>query len=406
MNIKKTSYNGVMINLHYYFSKNSKKREIRFLLFRLLNSHRNSKDTISKFKARKLSLYNLNNSHKMLPYKGVDTYSVSFTFVNPNLIKDDNYVDDIINLINEMYIDRKGISEDIFNRTKMEIIEEIKQQEDSILSVANKNINKLLYKNKVDQTNISGDLENYYDITYQDVLTEIDEFLNCPNFKVSILGSLDDSFINKLNKSLKVRESTDIDNSYNLDINSYDELVVDKSNKFSQTLIKLVYKFDNEQNDIETSYKMSIFANILGVSSISYLFEEIREAKGYCYYIGSTTSLEKDILEVTSLVSSNKYLDAIKDTNEVVLRVIKDFDNERLEHSKKRIKESLLSLKDQAYYESYDQREEYFLKRGLTLDKMIKIVDNVTKDEMLILTKSIKPILKYALVGEQSEEDW
>lgn len=133
-----------------------------------------------------------------------------------------------------------------------------------------------------------------------------------------------------------------------------------------------------------------IAADILGGGPNSKLFKNVREKESLAYYIGSTVFKYKAIM----LVDGGIEFDNFDKTVEIVRKQIEElqegkFTEKDIELSKKSIRSSVESIKDSIFLIT-----EFFFSQSLnddnrTLDKILKNLEDVKKEEILEASSKI-----------------
>ncbi len=155
-------------------------------------------------------------------------------------------------------------------------------------------------------------------------------------------------------------------------------------------------------------FAWNLFNLIMGVSFTSRLFKEVREKRGLCYHVRSSSDSWADVgyWTIYAGVATAKVEEAVKAIlTEVSLAAEKGVTDEELVVAKKRLK-TMLAFKseDPEFMGEYYGRQEIFHEPILSLDDYIKRLESVTKEDINVLTRKylIQKNLNMALVWNKS----
>jgi len=157
-----------------------------------------------------------------------------------------------------------------------------------------------------------------------------------------------------------------------------------------------------EEPDIPAIY---VFNTVYGSGANSKLFMNVREKLSLCYYAGSAIVLKKGIMLVSSGIEFDKYEEA---KNEILaqLEAVKngEISDEELETAKRSVASELRSAMD-----SQGELEGFWLSQAMEgLDygpmELAELIEDVTKEDVMAIARSIEPDLIYFLKGFEEEE--
>lgn len=161
----------------------------------------------------------------------------------------------------------------------------------------------------------------------------------------------------------------------------------------------------------EERFAWSIINIAVGVGFTSRLFKEIREKRGLCYAIRSSSDNWADVgyWSIYAGVATEKVEEATRAIlGELAKAGEKGLTEEELRIAKKRIK-TILAFKteDPEFLNEYYGRQELYDMPILTFDDYIKEIDNVTKQQIDQLTKKylVTNTLNMALVWNRKREE-
>lgn len=138
-------------------------------------------------------------------------------------------------------------------------------------------------------------------------------------------------------------------------------------------------------------YAWSVFNLLMGVSFTSRLFREIREKRGLCYHIRSSSSNWSEVgyWSIYAGVATDKVEEAVKATlTELAKARDEGITEEEVVIAKKRLKTMLaFRSEDPEFQNEFYGRQEVFGEPILSLDDYLSKIDGVTASEINTLTK-------------------
>ena len=151
-------------------------------------------------------------------------------------------------------------------------------------------------------------------------------------------------------------------------------------------------------------YATSLFNEIFGGSSISKLFMNVREKKSLCYYCSSVYMISKGVIFIScGIKSENK--DAAY--NEIMYQLDEmkkgNFTDADITTAKKLLYNSLTQVND-----SPSGLDSYYFRRNMagipyTPAESIKLIEAVTKEDIMRVAESVVPDTVYFLRGTEEE---
>lgn len=161
----------------------------------------------------------------------------------------------------------------------------------------------------------------------------------------------------------------------------------------------------NTLTDFERKYVLLVYNELLGGSSNSLLFNNIREKNSYAYYVNSNQKAYDNILMIYSGIepgNSDNVLKLMKKTLEDLRKG--KFDKKILDNSKETIVASIKASLDNpagiinTYYAQTLVNSENFEKR-------IEQINKITKEDIINLARKINMHTVYLLEGTETHEE-
>lgn len=159
---------------------------------------------------------------------------------------------------------------------------------------------------------------------------------------------------------------------------------------------------------------MSVLITILGAGASSKLFQEVREKKGLCYYIGTGAEQYNEVGSVVTQAGIAKDVEkvkiALKATLEEHENMVKgNFSEEDVVRAKEMLKgRLLLSMEDSFNIAHFYGNKKLLESKVESPEEIIEEIMSVTKEEIVSLAKEIftKDKRNFAIIGPFEEKDF
>src|SRR5690554_6168017 len=138
-------YQAIHISFYFIDKIESDAFLYRFLLARILTSYTNTYMSKQKLSKKLNALYGMFITNHVFVLKNYHIMRFNFVFPNPSLISDDTLIDDIVQIIKEMFFDRKPFLPSIFEEAKRYTINEIQSKKDHKFAYAKEQLVKYIY---------------------------------------------------------------------------------------------------------------------------------------------------------------------------------------------------------------------------------------------------------------------
>lgn len=176
---------------------------------------------------------------------------------------------------------------------------------------------------------------------------------------------------------------------------------IDNVNQSQLTLLCTL----NNLTDFERKYTLLAYNEMLGGSSSSLLFDTVREKNSYAYYVNSSQKAYDNILMIYSGIESGNSENVLKLIRKTLQNIAKgNFTDNDLENAKNTIIASIKASTDSpagiinTYYAKV-------LVDSLEFEQRIENIKQITKSDIINLSKKIAMHTLYVLEGENNEED-
>ncbi len=333
--------------------------------------------------------------------------SFILNFLNPKYVNDANYLDHVLELPFEMIlnpaIEAKEFDIKNFNVVKNRLYDEILSVGENISRVSLKKALKKLDSKSPTSYGVLGTVEELENISpktladaYQDLITS-----NCD---IYVIGDLDmDQVANIIfkyfkNPVVKTKELPDlyVSNPAFKRVRSFSE-----KSKFLETNLVQLYSLDDltEKERITTLY----FYNFLlgGGGLNTKLYQLLREKNSLCYGVKSVYLKYDNLLLIQTSINKNDVKKAQRLIKQAFLEMKKgEFSEEELQNAKESFIFSLnLSLDNPGGI--LNNYVFHILDHLPLIEDRIKMIEEITKEEIVAVASKIKPNISFVLEGEE-----
>lgn len=333
----------------------------------------------------------------------------SVNFINPDLIDEASYLEDIINFLFEMIMHPNVTNEEFdiesFNIVKNNIALDIDSIEEDPNKKAINNALTFMDENSPSSYSLLGTKEDLQKITPEKLYKAYIDVMN--NFSVDIfaIGNLNiEKLVMLITRYYKNHRINDNNFDYYID-NKINKKVVSKTDDstFLQTQLIYFYNlYDLDKNEKEVTFQLLNY--ILGSGGLSSkLYKYIREENSFCYRIGSMYFKYDSLLCVNVALENKNVESTIKYIKKAVSEMqngkfsdedLKDAKNNlllALKYNKNNPLSLLAHLEFKVFLDNYD------------IDERIELVEKVTKNDIVKLAKKIVDNSIYILKEENHE---
>lgn len=320
--------------------------------------------------------------------EGMNRESIIFfldLIFNPN-INDNSFVN-IDKQKNKLKQDIIGIKD---NKIKYSVINLMEKLKDKPYSY-----NTFGYLEDLDEINGSNLYDYYKSVISKD---QIDVF---------ILGDIDDSIKEIFKEYFKINTFKKKNNNLLVEeLNIRKRVVKYKDyDNVKQSQVLLLCSLNN-LTDFERKYTIKLYSELLGGSSNSILFDNVREKNGYCYYVNSSVKAYDNILLINSGVEKDNTDKCIKLIRKC-LKNVRDgkFATEDLDSARNTIISGVKASMDNpmGIINSYFSK---VLVDTPSNEERIANFNKITKEDIIKVSKKVNLHTIYILEeGDQNEEN-
>ncbi len=313
-----------------------------------------------------------------------------------------NYLSDIIFNPN---VDNEKFDSTAFEIIKTNTIKQIESiKEDTRKYSLVKMLEKMGPKEKYSLHGF-GYIEDLEKITEENLYEYYKDFIRNSGLDIFIIGDID---FDEIEQIFKENFKFDIyhkkDNDFIIEhekIRKLPKTIVEEYPS-SQSKLSIGCKI-NDLTEFERNYALTIFNMILGGSSESKLFRNVREKNSLCYYISSNSNKIDNLLFITSGITKNN----MKKVVSLVKKELKNIQEGKFtEDEIEKAKVKYISLVEEMYDYPSQIISYYYASEILNSDlpeERKKMVDKVTKEDIINVSKKVYIDTIYLLGGEDDE---
>ena len=240
-----------------------------------------------------------------------------------------------------------------------------------------------------------GYIEDLDKINAQDLYDYYKELIKEVKIDVFVSGDMNDDVISELKEIIVGRELEERNANYNSNKENELKKKINEPKEISESMQitqgKLILGLDVLENKKESKYATSVYNIILGGSSNSKMFQNVREKASLAYSAGSNYLRQKDNVFIKcgiDIPNYEKALNLIKEQLEQMKNG--DFNDEDINNAKTIIEASVGSVP-----ESQDSEITYYFAQELSddfvsIDEYISKIKKVTKEQIVEIANKIQ----------------
>lgn len=293
-----------------------------------------------------------------------------------------------------------------FEKCKNKIEKSILSLNDNKVKYA---ISKLLEstKNMPYSYNFYGNIEDLNKITIEDIKKCYENLLTNDIIDIFVVGEVNPEEIKNIFKeNFKVKTFHKVDNKVIVK-----ELtpraktnIIREQDDINQIQLTILCSL-NSITEYERKYVSLVYSEMLGGSANSILFDTVREKKSYAYYVNSIIKPYDNNMIIYSGIHEDNEKEVIK----LIKKCLKDitkgkFNDEIFQSSKNTIISSLKASLDNPIG-IINNCLSNILVSSPTIEEKIKIIEKITKEEVINFSKKITIHTIYILEGSNEENN-
>ena len=323
-------------------------------------------------------------------------------FLNPRYVNDKDYMHQVLALPFDMILNPRIEAGDFdiknFNVVKNRMALEILSVSENISRVSLKKALEKLDSNSPSSYGVLGSISELDKITpkslaesYQDLMNSVCDIYLIGNINMDEAASIIASNFN--NRVVKTKE---LANMY-VDNKVSKKKIYHENSRFLETNLVQIYSLDG-LNEKEKNITFHFYNYLLGGGGLNTkLYQLLREKNSLCYGIKSAYLKYDNLLVIQTSIDKKDVKMACKLIDQAFMEMKNgDFSEEDLEHAKENFVFSLnLSLDNES---GILNNYVFHIMDNLPLiEDRIKMIDDITKEEIVKLSSKIKPSITFVL---------
>lgn len=255
--------------------------------------------------------------------------------------------------------------------------------------------------------NFYGNIEDLNKITIEDIKKCYENLLTNDIIDIFVVGEVNPEEIKNIFKeNFKVKTFHKVDNKVIVkELTPRTKTnIIREQDDINQIQLTILCSL-NSITEYERKYVSLVYSEMLGGSANSILFDTVREKKSYAYYVNSIIKPYDNNMIIYSGIHEDNEKEVIK----LIKKCLKDitkgkFNNEIFQSSKNTIISSLKASLDNPIG-IINNCLSNILVSSPTIEEKIKIIEKITKEEVINFSKKITIHTIYILEGSNEENN-
>ncbi len=235
-----------------------------------------------------------------------------------------------------------------------------------------------MYKNEPYGLYKYGYIEDLDKIDAKNLYEYYQELIKTAKIDIFVSGDLDENIINEIKENEIIQAIAEREPQYNVNKENAGKRKIEEPKTVAESMQiaqgKLIIGLDVLDNKKESKYAVSVYNVILGGSSNSKMFQNVREKASLAYTAGSNYLRQKDNIFIKAGIDIPNYEKALEIIKEQLSQMKNgDFTEEDINNAKIIIDSSVGSIP-----ESQDSEITYYFSQEIS-DEMVSIEDYIKK---------------------------
>jgi len=301
----------------------------------------------------------------------------------------DNHASYALGVLGDMFFN-SVFDEEELKKERNVVYEEIKMYEDTPDDIVHDLLSKAVYEQNPLALPILGSEATLSTFNGDTLRQYVHDMYTPDRLVISIAGNVDESFIKEVEKLFGTFERNKNTHKHE-DKPTFHANTLSRKKETEQAHLCLGYR--GLPIGHPESYSLIIMNNVLGGSMSSRLFQEVREQRGLAYSVYSYHSSYKDngLVTIYGGTGANQ-MNLLFETIQNTLATFKQdgITSKELTNSKEQLKGNLmLSLESTNSRMSRNGKNELMLGKHRSLDEIIQLIDKVTEESVMNMTKQV-----------------
>ena len=246
-----------------------------------------------------------------------------------------------------------------------------------------------MYKNEPYGLYKYGYIEDLDKIDAKNLYEYYQELIKTAKIDIFVSGDLDENIINEIKENEIIQAIAEREPQYNVNKENAGKRKIEEPKTVAESMQiaqgKLIIGLDVLDNKKESKYAVSVYNVILGGSSNSKMFQNVREKASLAYTAGSNYLRQKDNIFIKAGIDIPNYEKALEIIKEQLNQMKNgDFTEEDINNAKIIIDSSVGSIP-----ESQDSEITYYFSQEISED-YIKKINEVNKNQIIDIANKIQ----------------
>ena len=299
------------------------------------------------------------------------------------------------------YITDNAFSKEYVETEKKNLKELIESVKNDKREYAKKRLIEEMYKNENYGIFEYGYTEDLEKINEQNLYDYYKSFINSTPVKILICGNFDKEKAQETVKDIFTLPEFDIPTINHGIFKSHTETVTETAD-ITQGKLAIGYRTEITK-DSSLYFPMLVLNNLFGGSPHSKLFLNVREKLSLAYYAGSGYNSYKGLIIVNCGIEFDKYSLTVKEIdNQLNDILLGNLSEDEINFSKAALTTGYSAINDNLGSQISFYMSQVIGKNIFTISEYIEGINKVTKDDIILAAKTIKPDTIYFLKGENS----
>ena len=377
----------------------------RVLVAQILATANEKYPTAQRFRERLASLYGATLSTKVSTKGLVHIVDIELTFMkNQYVMTTENLLEEVIEFLYQVLfsplVTVEQYQSKLFELEQANLINYLKADKDDSFYSSELGLKKLFFTNPAFQTSKYGTAELAVAENSYTAFQEFQKMLREDRLDIFLLGEFDDyRMLQLFNRFPFEDRQKDLVFDYQQE---FSNIVQEKLEvrEVNQSVLQLGYSFPTRYGD-KDYFTLLVFNGLFGGFAHSRLFTEVREKEGLAYTIGSHFDIFTGLLNVYAGIDKKNRNRAMQLINKQFSTIkVGRFSEALLKQTKKMLQVNLRLAGDSPKVLIERSYNGQYLKNHYSVDDMIDNIDNVSKADVMQLTRKIKLQALYFLEGK------
>ncbi len=323
---------------------------------------------------------------------------------NVYTIDHEDLMDEAFSFLHEI-IFQPYFKEDVFQNEKRLLLEYFQGIYANKMKYSVKQLVKSMFKDETFRLDQLGNQEALEKLTLNDVKEAYNNLIKNDLMFITVVGNVDaeeiKSYIKTYFTSNNVTRIPVLLSDEDKEISAIN--TIKEEQDVQQAKLVCGYRFDVKYRE-KDYYAATIFNLLLGGSTESLLFQEIREKLGLVYFINSSYNPYKGALFIYSGINQDDYQKVLTETETLIERIQQgDFKDELIDIMKKLFKNGMIQGMDSNHALAGKISQSYLFNFEYSIQDTLDHLERVTKQDVMEVARKLRKDTIYLLRGALDE---